>query len=86
MPTRLLSACAAAPLFLAACATAPATPAADQPVPETVLAAAGPGQDLSTVQLRDDNCYWYVHSNPLETTLLPLRNFEGRPICAAAVS
>jgi hypothetical protein len=50
-------------------------------VPEAVLAAAAPFQDLSSVQLRDDGCYWYRHSGPVETTFLPLLTREGRPIC-----
>lgn len=51
-------------------------------VPEAVRAAAAPFQDLSAVQLRsDDGCYWYRHTGPVETTYLPLRTVEGRPIC-----
>ena len=51
-------------------------------VPESVRAAAAPFQDLSSVQLRsDDGCYWYRHVGPVETTFLPLRTVEGRPIC-----
>jgi hypothetical protein len=51
-------------------------------VPESVAAMAAPNQDLTTARvLPEDGCYWYVHTNPVETTLLPLRNKEGRPIC-----
>lgn len=53
-------------------------------VPEAVLAAAAPFQDLTSVQLRDDGCYWYRHSGPVETTFLPLLTREGRPICTRA--
>jgi len=47
----------------------------------SVLAA--PYQDLQSVRLRpEDDCYWYRHAGPVETTMLPLRTVEGRPICA----
>lgn len=45
---------------------------------------AGPGQNLATARLRpEDGCYWYEHSGPVETTLLPLRTARGNPICVA---
>jgi hypothetical protein len=51
-------------------------------VPEAVAAIAAPRQDLTTARLRrEDNCYWYMHSGPVETTLVPLRATGGRPIC-----
>ena len=51
-------------------------------VPEGVLEIAAPWQDLTAVVLRpEDGCYWYEHTGPVETTLLPLRTREGRPIC-----
>ena len=53
-------------------------------VPEGVLLAAAPFQDLTAIQLREDGCYWYRHIGPVETTLLPLLTREGRPICARA--
>lgn len=52
------------------------------PIPEQVVALAAPNQDLATARLRpEDNCYWYMHSGPVETTLLPLRTEGGNPIC-----
>jgi hypothetical protein len=52
------------------------------PVPEQIVALAAPNQDLSTARLRpEDNCYWYMHSGPVEDTLLPLRTSGGNPIC-----
>jgi hypothetical protein len=46
-------------------------------------AIAAPYQDVQTVQLRpDDGCYWYRHVGPVETTMLPLRTVDSRPICA----
>ncbi len=55
------------------------------PLPEGVAAMAAPYQDLqSAVLLPEDNCYWYSHAGPVETTLLPLRTTQGRPICLQA--
>lgn len=56
-------------------------------VPDKVLAMAGPDQDLSTVHLRpEDGCYWYEHSGPVETTVVPLRTASGSLICLAQES
>jgi len=60
--------------------------ASQQPeaVPEAVVEMAAPYQDVSTARvLPEDGCYWYSHSGPVETTLLPLRTVDGRPICTA---
>lgn len=55
------------------------------PLPEAVVAVAAPWQNLASARLMPaDGCYWYEHQGPVETTLLPLRTPEGRPICAAA--
>ena len=79
-----------APLFLAACAT---TVGQDQStpdgfiaeLPEGVLAVAAPFQDLTAVRIDPTNgCYVYRHVGPVETTFLPLRTTEGRPICTRA--
>ncbi len=52
-------------------------------IPEQVAALAAPYQDVSTARLLPrDGCYWYLHEGPVETTLLPLRTVNGRPICA----
>ena len=51
-------------------------------VPAEVVAMAAPYQNLQLVRLKpEDGCYWYQHAGPVETTLLPLRTPEGRPIC-----
>jgi hypothetical protein len=77
-------------VLMAACTpTTEATPATDpqflEVVPEPVLAAAAPWQNLNAVTLReDDGCYWYRHVGPVETTFLPLLTREGRPICTRA--
>ncbi|SDI54219.1 hypothetical protein [Aliiruegeria lutimaris] len=54
-------------------------------VPEGVIALAAPNQDLTTVRIQpEDGCYWYRYSGPVETTYLPLRARDGRPICSRA--
>jgi hypothetical protein len=77
-------------MLLGAC-TVPVTSADDADprfiadLPDAVLAAAAPYQDLDAVILRaDDGCYWYRHAGPVETTFLPLRTVQGRPICTRA--
>ena len=56
-------------------------------VPEAVVALAAPDQNVATARLLpDDNCYWYEHNGPVETTLLPLTTPNGNPICLARES
>ncbi|WP_380058790.1 hypothetical protein ACFE33_15435 (plasmid) [Falsihalocynthiibacter sp. SS001] len=51
-------------------------------VPEGLQAIAAPYQDLTEVRINDaDGCYVYRYAGPVETTFLPLRTREGRPIC-----
>ena len=51
-------------------------------MPEAVVAMAATGQDLQSARLLpEDGCYWYEHSGPVETTLLPLRTANGNRIC-----
>jgi hypothetical protein len=76
-------------MMLSAC-TAPVGRVGDEPsrflqeLPEGVMAIAAPYQNLRAVVLRpEDGCYWYEHVGPVETTMLPLRTAEGRPICTA---
>jgi hypothetical protein len=55
-----------------------------QELPEEILAIAAPYQDLTAVMINEgDNCYVYRHVGIVETTLLPLRTVDGRPICIA---
>jgi len=71
-------------LMTAACAVqnSDGTVSVASTVPEAVAQVAGPNQDLSFVELREsDNCYWYRHRGPVETTMLPLRTRQGRHIC-----
>lgn len=54
-------------------------------LPESVALIAAPYQNLREVVLKpEDGCYWYRHVGPVETTMLPLRTKEGRPICTDA--
>lgn len=56
-----------------------------QTLPEGVLAIAAPYQDLTSVKIDPaDGCYVYRHVGPVETTFLPLRARNGRPICTGA--
>ncbi|WP_300034129.1 hypothetical protein [uncultured Roseobacter sp.] len=55
-------------------------------LPAAVQDLAGPNQDLSTVRLMDDGCYWYRHQGPVEATMLPLRTAAGNPICTSATA
>lgn len=75
---------AATALTLAGCAELETTgPEGVLPVvPEQVVALAAPYQNLNAVRYGpDDNCYWYLHAGPVETTWLPLRTAGGNPIC-----
>jgi len=74
-------------LALGACAI-PVTDAAESEtaISEEVMTQlrtmAAPYQDLQSVRLQpEDGCYWYRHLGPVETTMLPLRTLDGRPIC-----
>lgn len=71
-------------MILAGCAD-PNTPGADGVlpiVPEQVLPIAAPYQNLNAVRVGpNDNCYWYRHAGPVESTWLPLRTGGGNPIC-----
>jgi hypothetical protein len=56
-------------------------------LPDQVVALAAPYQDLQAVRLMPgDGCYWYRHIGPVETTMLPLRTVDGRPICTQHAS
>ncbi len=89
--TRYRAAIASALLALGAC-TAP-TNQVDKStgfineLPESVALIAAPYQNIRNVILKpEDGCYWYRHVGPVETTMLPLRTTEGRPICTDAVA
>ncbi|MBV7408112.1 hypothetical protein [Maritimibacter sp. DP1N21-5] len=87
---RPILALAALPLVLAACETGTMTatqPGATTPggLPENVLSLAAPYQDVNSARLDEvTGCYSYLHRGPVESTYLPLRTIDGRPICARA--
>lgn len=56
-------------------------------VPESVMSIAAGGQNLAALQIDPvDGCYTYQHVGPVESTMLPLRAKNGRPICTRAAS
>ena len=53
--------------------------------PQAVVDVAAPYQNLKAVRVNPaDGCYVYRHDGPVETTFLPLRTKNGRPICTQA--
>lgn len=51
-------------------------------LPEEVRAIIAPNQDISEVRIDpEDGCFVYRYVGPVETTFLPLRSRDGRPIC-----
>ena len=72
--------------FLGGCSVMSADAVGEpQELPEQVVALAAPYQDVATARLQpEDNCYWYEHVGPVETTLLPLLSRQGGPICLAS--
>ena len=79
--------CGAALTLLAACGDLQSTSSAPSDgfideLPEGVLSIAAPYQDLNAVRIDPtDGCFVYRHNGPVETTFLPLRSVDGRPIC-----
>ena len=54
-------------------------------LPEGLAETAAPGQNMRRVIISpEDACYWFEYVGPVETTYLPLRTREGRPICTRA--
>ena len=76
--------CAA--LMVAACDDMNGTGAASgfmTNVTDRVKEIAAPNQDLTAIRIDPaDGCYVYRYVGPVETTLLPLRTVDGRPICS----
>jgi len=75
-----------APLLVAACANVQSSGPTDSfftELPEGVLAIVEANQDLTAVRIDPtDGCYVYRYVGPVETTFLPLRATNGRPICS----
>ncbi|EAQ13062.1 hypothetical protein RB2654_11208 [Rhodobacterales bacterium HTCC2654] len=90
MKTKTIIALAALPLTLAACdmpatTTVGASQGTISNVPERIAELAAPGQNLNSVRINElDGCYEYQYFGPVETTYLPLRTRDGRPICTRA--
>ncbi|GGX58273.1 hypothetical protein GCM10007385_28670 [Tateyamaria omphalii] len=77
---------AAAMVMLAACDETTQSGGAGgpfiSPLPERIVEIADPKQDLNAVKVDPvDGCLVYRHVGPVETTFLPLRTRQGRPIC-----
>ncbi|MFW5655030.1 MAG: hypothetical protein ACOCYW_05210 [Roseicyclus sp.] len=53
----------------------------EETLPEQLLAVVAPGQDMSSVRLESDGCYWYRYAGPVEVTYLPLLTRDNRMIC-----
>ncbi|WP_299047029.1 hypothetical protein [uncultured Tateyamaria sp.] len=54
------------------------------PLPDRIVSLADPRQDLNAVKVDpEDGCLVYRHTGPVETTFLPLRTRDGRPICTS---
>ncbi|MBN8293725.1 hypothetical protein JI664_17270 [Rhodobacter sp. NTK016B] len=54
-------------------------------LPEGIMNVVGPNQDLTAVRIMpSDGCYWYRHTNVVETTFVPLRTRDGRMICTSS--
>lgn len=85
--TRKLLVLGAAALALAACDETTQSGAGGpfiNPLPERIVSLADPKQDLNAVKVDPvDGCLVYRHIGPVETTFLPLRTREGRPICTS---
>lgn len=90
MSTGMARLSALAVLLLSACSTTTPNSAGGDPeavaeLPESVVLMAAPDQDLTSVRLRaEDGCYWYRWVGPVETSYVPLRTTDGRPICTVA--
>ncbi|MCT8159959.1 hypothetical protein [Pseudoruegeria sp. SHC-113] len=55
------------------------------PASDAIRALAAPNQNLNAVRVDpNDGCYWFLYNGPVESTGLPLRSTEGRPICTGA--
>ncbi|MFK8036050.1 MAG: hypothetical protein AB8B94_18095 [Hyphomicrobiales bacterium] len=53
--------------------------------PQAVIDVAGPNQNLKAVRINPaDGCYVYRYVGPVETTYLPLKTANERPICTRA--
>ncbi len=73
-----------ASVALAGCVSTTPAGQFEEGLPEEVLALVAPGQDVNSVRLEADGCYWYLHNGPVESTYLPLLTRDQRMICVTA--
>lgn len=66
---------------LVACGAPPTPEGQTVELSPEVLALVAPGQDLDTVRIESDGCYWWLHRGPVETTYIPLITPDSRMIC-----
>ena len=73
-------------LFLAACEPTQTGGSSNYiQAPQAVIDVAGPNQNLQAVRINPaDGCYVYRYEGPVETTYLPLKTKNERPICTRA--
>lgn len=69
---------------LVACGAPPTPQGQTEELSPEVMALVGPGQDLNTVRIESDGCYWWLHRGPVETTYIPLVTADSRMICTRA--
>ncbi|MEM9318557.1 MAG: hypothetical protein AAGA70_06080 [Pseudomonadota bacterium] len=70
----------AAVIPLSACV--PTTPEGETALlSEEVRAVVRPGQDISSVRVQTDGCYWWLYEGVVEDTYIPLETRDGRMIC-----
>lgn len=72
-------------LAVSACVTPPTPEGQTVELSPEILALLAPNQDISTVRIESDGCYWYLHRGPVESTYLPLLTTENRMICTRPV-
>jgi len=73
-----------ASVVLAGCVSTTPQGQFEEALPEEVLALVAPGQDVNSVRLEGDGCYWYLHHGPVESTYLPLLTRDQPMICVTA--
>jgi hypothetical protein len=69
-------------LALAGCAAPPTPPGqTEEGLSQELLSLVAPGQDMSSVRIESDGCYWYRYVGPVEVTYLPVLTRDNRMIC-----
>ncbi|MBF9043900.1 hypothetical protein HKCCE4037_11220 [Rhodobacterales bacterium HKCCE4037] len=73
-----------ASVALAGCVSTTPAGQFEEELPAEVLGLVAPGQDVNSVRLESDGCYWYLHRGPVESTYIPLLTRDQRMICVTA--